>query len=823
MSEVISERARLFCSSAMERLEIERVVRQLEPTRAGSLVLFMDELLHTCMTWLNEYIVLQRRSMKPLTIYDLYCYVAILLMSHCTGISFQKTTDIMQRDGCKTPSLEEMRFISNHILAFSPTARGQDGSRTWLAQRDQTQRLTQFENTAFRVCCKIFFSPTHTPATLDEDLYGSRATDNQVKTFSNRKSDREGHAADTIADAIFRVTLMVRFRRRGVSQAENVSMLVQAILEGRGGQTLHGFIVTADGGYGKISLMRELLYLRIGSIMVMPEHLLQCHPFIGSSFLNVTRNDEEETSEESSGSGTDDASEEGMEIEHGNPSTSSNIASQQGDTSSLDRTCAFVINYGPDEGPASWWEVRNLTPTRRRRGATNPRSKVTAVAVREKGSAKFSKILCFMYCVPSTLSKSLEAWIAVPSKSALGQKLFSKRSDANRIVVPAIDSLDPKDVLERHLLSECTVLTINQRCADWFVLRLFCVTGTSAGKILCESGDVRGVLGMTERPERGERSLKEVLRSLCETWFSSIRSTEPMMRGTANGSTVLSSLSSLSFVKCIYECGMIGKKNETWLACSPDSIALIDTCVLDLSNENITGGELSIASVEIKTSVAQSSLSRALNLATADVVTCCVGDAKFRRYVPDQHVGQVIHQMVVLSVNFVIYVSAAEAGTIYTCVVYSSADNVEKCYKAFTDVVLATVSWAHEQDRQPPSFSDTTTRRALKPRLPFWLMVNNFVNEKGPFPPLKLFKHASQSLYSKTKSGVDGSAQSRAFLRSSTSSFKWEQKIVSQTIKTLTVNSFIAWRMTQKTAGKQSFVSGFELVSKLPEYCRVAC
>ena len=342
--------------------------------------------------------------------------------------------------------------------------------------------------------CKIFFSPTHTLATLDDDLYGTRATDNQVKTLSNRKSDREGHAADTIADALFRVTLMVRFRRRGVSQAENVSMLVQAILEGRGEQTLHGFIVTADRGYGKISLMRELLHLRIGSITVMPEHLLQCHPFVGSSFLNVTRNEEEETSEESSGSGTDDANEAGMEIELGNPSTSSNIASQQGGTSALDRPRAFVINDGPDEGPASWWAVRNLTPTGRHRGATNPRSKITAVAVREKGSAKFSKILRFMYCVPSTLSKRLEAWIAVPSKSALGQKLCSKRSDANRIVVPAIDSLHPRDVLERHLLSECTVLTINQHCADWFVLRQFRVTGTSAGKFSVKVVTLEGYL-----------------------------------------------------------------------------------------------------------------------------------------------------------------------------------------------------------------------------------------------------------------------------------------------------------------------------------------
>ena len=87
---------------------------------------------------------------------------------------------------------------------------------------------------------------------------------------------------------------------------------------------------------------------------------------------------------------------------------------------------------------------------------------------------------------------------------------------------------------------------------------------------------------------------------------------------------------------------MLGKTNKTWHACSPGSIAQVDTNVLDLSDRIITEGELSIASVEIKTNVDQSSPSRALNLATAEVITCFVGDAKFCRYIPDQHVGQVI-------------------------------------------------------------------------------------------------------------------------------------------------------------------------------------
>ena len=129
-----------------------------------------------------------------------------------------------------------------------------------------------------------------------------------------------------------------------------------------------------------------------------------------------------------------------------------------------------------------------------------------------------------------------------------------------------------------------------------------------------------------------------------------------------------------------------------------------------------------------------------------------------------------------------------------------------KCYMAPTDAALATVSWAHEQDPLLPLFTGTTPRRYLKSKLPFWLIVNTYIKEKGPLSPLKLFKHDSQSLYSKTKGRVDGSAQARAILQSYTSSLKWEQKRVSQTIKPQAVNSFIAWRMTQKRNLLESIV-----------------
>lgn len=83
-------------------------------------------------------------------------------------------------------------------------------------------------------------------------MYGTRASDNQVETLSARKEDREGHCADALADALFRITLMVIFRRRRETQAANVSRLFSTLLEGRGEQSLHGLVITAYRGYGSI-------------------------------------------------------------------------------------------------------------------------------------------------------------------------------------------------------------------------------------------------------------------------------------------------------------------------------------------------------------------------------------------------------------------------------------------------------------------------------------------------------------------------------------------------------------------------------------------
>ena len=80
----------------------------------------------------------------------------------------------------------------------------------------------------------------------------------------------------------------------------------------------------------------------------------------------------------------------------------------------------------------------------------------------------------------------------------------------------------------------------------------------------------------------------------------------------------------------------------------------------------------------------------------------------------------------------------------------------------------------------------------------FWKLTDDLLNLRGPFPPLKLFKHASQRFCSNTMACVDGATQQRVILPFSTSHFQWEQKLVSQILTSIAINSFIGWRMSER-------------------------
>ena len=411
-------------------------------------------------------------------------------------------------------------------------------------------------------------------------------------------------------------------------------------------------------------------------------------------------------------------------------------------------------------------------------------------------------MLRFLFSVTSQTGRKLDTWVAVPRNSSSVSHLFSQRHDDARIFVPSSESSDVKERVESLIWRTCDALTIGQRCADWFILRQFRVSGTNASNILSTSNDVRHCLGM-ENETRDTYILPSVLfDTLVSAWFNSMCLAEPMKRGTANESAVLKAISKKKFVAGLFECGMLARKGCNWWVCSPDGVLLLNLKETSFLNTVGTEGQARndevLASIEIKTGVADSALSRAGELATAEYVFCHVGDAICQNYVPDDHLFQIFHQRIVLSRNYSVYVVASETGILMTVVMTCSTEKLISCGETLRIIAAPLVSWAHEDSQILPPFAPAATKKLIKHHLPFWTTINKTVRQRGAFPPIKRFKHGIQSLYSNTKGGLDGSAQARAVLRSSTSSLRWEQKLVTQTFKTLRVNAFIAWRMSVK-------------------------
>lgn len=85
----------------------------------------------------------------------------------------------------------------------------------------------------------------------------------------------------------------VWFRRRVKSQSINVERLLDTLNEDRGEISMHGMIITADRGCGFRDLLKVLIGKGNCGFMVMLEHLLRYHTFVGKYHFNYTAADDE--------------------------------------------------------------------------------------------------------------------------------------------------------------------------------------------------------------------------------------------------------------------------------------------------------------------------------------------------------------------------------------------------------------------------------------------------------------------------------------------------------------------------------------------------
>lgn len=80
-----------------------------------------------------------------------------------------------------------------------------------MSQRDVTPNLSEFEAAAFNVDRQHYMNGNCLFITLEDDLFSTYASENQVKMTSIGKADKAGQYDNSIAGALSRIILGLRF------------------------------------------------------------------------------------------------------------------------------------------------------------------------------------------------------------------------------------------------------------------------------------------------------------------------------------------------------------------------------------------------------------------------------------------------------------------------------------------------------------------------------------------------------------------------------------------------------------------------------------
>lgn len=168
-----------------------------------------------------------------------------------------------------------------------------------------------------------------------------------------------------------------------------------------------------------------------------------------------------------------------------------------------------------------------------------------------------------------------------------------------------------------------------------------------------------------------------------------------MVRGMQNDSATVKPLQKKEFILGINEYGMIGVKDIPRLACSTDNLVSIDISKTAFTSQQDLKNGQTLCNTEMETSVSSSSLSRAVLIANADITFVKVGDNQFKQHKNREHIGQIIGQMVVISVNYNLYVSCSETALLSCTLTYVPNDFLQSKHDCFLSSAGPLVTWAH--------------------------------------------------------------------------------------------------------------------------------
>ena len=661
-----------------------------------------------------------------------------------TEMAFEMMEGISHQKGFKLMKKARYVTILNSLRGYDVVGRDpQDDDDSWMERHNLLRRMNALEKEAFKNTIQLLLNKKNGVLVVDDELIPSRASDVERKAVTNRKAGKEGPVADCIACSQTSVIFGMRLRVQGDTEEHNVSELLKSLpsFEDSGSNAT----ITFDRGYGKMNFVRSVSALG-ANVLTIAATIGSRHPFI-----------------------TDEEIQDYQKKQLAKKVPLATVSQR------LKPVEDWVVSSTEKLGSEARVAKKVLE-----NGKT-----LYATVVRDVFDRKVdSKLIRFFSSGPMATGLAYK-WIAIRKKTTVANTLFV---ETRRLQ-------GTKEFIESLLKQNCHPLTVGQRCADWFLMKSFRLTGTMVGVVLQKCKDVVEMDGVIQ---------KDLIESCLDSWFGRFKSNTNMARGTSNEVPVALKFIQEDFVLDFFEVGLLQSKQHPFLGVSPDGVALINNA----SNIN------KVACVEIKTRVGDDSIRKATKAARdhGRVVNCAHNDEVFKKCVPSEHRSQVLHQAWVCGLDVGVYVVSKVAnnqGTLLQIVVATISQEAKANHESnLVAIARPLLGWIYNEvvlekgfleDEDFPAWlrNDEECKEIFKTRSKLFFAYYKKIKVDGSFQPLmpvNLFKHATQHAYNKGKPGLDKNTEHERTIKLQDAKVSFETKHILRLIDAITVNG---WRAKQ--------------------------
>ncbi len=190
--------------------------------------------------------------------------------------------------GGEAMNLPRFKEILRHLRGTDPLFR--DGSTgQWNDQRNLLGQMHPLEKMVFERSLHYFFDPDYSSLAYDDEMLGSKASDVEVRSLSDRKAAGEGSIIDCICDTYFQIILGMRLRTFLTTQVQNMHKLLERLPDAETNKGLaRGPVLVMDRGFGKMDHVEEVVKKNFKLITVAAT-LGSQHPFVPTSAMQSYR------------------------------------------------------------------------------------------------------------------------------------------------------------------------------------------------------------------------------------------------------------------------------------------------------------------------------------------------------------------------------------------------------------------------------------------------------------------------------------------------------------------------------------------------------